>query len=187
MSSTTITASLKPYIDINDDRKAICEIEMEAAEQSPEYKKLDAKTTAWTLAIIAMMVIEFINTLVSDNEISFCISCILIICVFCISIRMCAIACDQKDITRAIQHKPSNQSLPLNDYIRNNLRIDIMSFRYTKDRLTYEDYRWGRLPETTMRMECVYHPENDNTNYYGVMTIDPNAKTVAFTPIDTMH
>ena len=187
MSSTTITASLEPYININNDRKVICEIEMKVAEQSPEYKKLDAKTTAWTLAIIAMMVIEFINIVTLNDELGFCISCILIICVFCIGIRMCTIACDQKDITRAIQHKPSNQSLPLSDYIRNNLRIDIMSFRYTKDRLTYEDYRWGRLPEKTIRMECVYHPENDNANYYGVMTIDPDDKTVAFTSIDTMH
>lgn len=187
MSSTTITASLKPYIDINNDRKAICEIEMEAAEQSPEYKKLDAKINAWTIAIMATMVIEFVNIVVLNDEPGFCISCILIICVFCIGIRMCTIACDQKEITRAVQHKPSNQSLPLSDYIRNKLHIDIMSFRYTKDRLTYEDYRWGRLPEKTIRMECVYHPENDNANYYGVMTINPDAKTVAFTSIDTMH
>lgn len=187
MSSTTITASLKPYIDINNDRKAICKIEMEAAEQSPEYKKLDAKNTAWMLAIMAMLVIEFVNVVVLNDEPGFYISCMLIICVFCIGLRMCTIACEQKEIIRAVQHKPSNQSLPLSDYMRNKLHIDIMSFRYTKDRLTYEDYRWGRLPETTMRMECVYHPENNNTNYYGVMTIDPNAKTVAFTSINTMH
>lgn len=89
MSSTTITASLKPYIDINNDRKAICEIEMEAAEQSPEYKKLDAKINAWTIAIMATMVIEFVNIVVLNDEPGFCISCILIICVFCIGIRMC--------------------------------------------------------------------------------------------------
>lgn len=103
MSSMTITASLEPYININNDRKVICEIEMETTEQSPEYKKLDAKNTAWTVAIMAMMVIEFANIVILNDEPGFYISCMLIICVFCVGIRMCVIACDQKEIIQTTQ------------------------------------------------------------------------------------
>lgn len=181
----SITASLTPYIDINKEHRNAAHEAEEKAIQQPTYKKADMLRSDYTIDAATILIFGLGSAIIlwSGETRTWIIITLLAITV-CAAVlcyyKAAQIRRWQNEFLHDILSSPKCQMIPLNQYVRDNTHIDIVLFKDPSDEQFFDWLTDGYLPINKTHMQCAWMIENDDNEYYGFTTIDPDAETIAF-------